>query len=205
MSGKTKTVENLSSQDIQDANRYQKMEQREHVYKRPDTYVGSVEHNTSIVPIFVDKTDENTKDQIRPTKIEYVPALYKIFDEVLVNAVDQHTRLFDEWVNAKTKAKRAKVNTVTKIDVNIDKSAGTIEVINNGKGIDIVYMEEHDMYPPGLIFGVLLTGENYDDEQQKTTGGKNGFGAKLANIFSTEFTIETVDDKETFCRFLLHQ
>ena len=185
----------MSLQDIQDTKRYQKMEQREHVYKRPDTYVGSVEHNTSIVPIFVDKTDENTKDQIRPTKIEYVPALYKIFDEILVNAIDQHTRLFDEWVNAKTKAKRAKVNTVTKIDINIDKSAGTIEVINNGKGIDIVYMEEHDMYPPGLIFGVLLTGENYDDEQKKTTGGKNGFGAKLANIFSTEFTIETVDDK----------
>jgi len=195
MSGKNKTIESMSSQDIQDANRYQKMEQREHVYKRPDTYVGSVEHNTSIVPVFVDKTGENTKDQIRPTKIEYVPALYKIFDEVLVNAIDQHTRLFDEWVNAKTKAKRAKINTVTKIDVNIDKGAGTIEVINNGKGIDIVYMEEHDMYPPGLIFGVLLTGENYDDEQQKTTGGKNGFGAKLANIFSTEFTIETVDDK----------
>jgi DNA topoisomerase-2 len=195
MPANPKTVESMSSQDIKDANRYQKMEQREHVYKRPDTYVGSVEHNTSIVPIFVDKTNENTKDQIRPTKIEYVPALYKIFDEVLVNAVDQHTRLFDEWVNAKTKVKRAKINTVTKIDVNIDKTTGTIEVINNGKGIDIVYMEEHDMYPPGLIFGVLLTGENYDDEQQKTTGGKNGFGAKLANIFSTEFTIETVDDK----------
>lgn len=192
---KTKTIESMSSQDIKDANRYQKMEQREHVYKRPDTYVGSVEHNTNIVPIFVNKTGENTKDQIRPSKIEYVPALYKIFDEVLVNAIDQHTRLFDEWVNAKTKATRAKINTVTKIDVNIDKGAGTIEVINNGKGIDIVYMEEHDMYPPGLIFSVLLTGENYDDEQQKTTGGKNGFGAKLANIFSTEFTIETVDDK----------
>ena len=196
MPGKKSTpAANMTAQDIQDANRYQKMEQREHVYKRPDTYVGSVEHNTSIVPIFVDAANETAKEQIRPTKIEYVPALYKIFDEVLVNAIDQHTRLFDEWVAAKTKAKRAKINTVTKIDVNIDKEAGTIEVINNGKGIDIVYMEEHKMYPPGLIFGVLLTGENYDDEQQKTTGGKNGFGAKLANIFSTEFTIETVDDK----------
>ena len=44
-----------------------------------------------------------------------MPALYKIFDEVLVNAIDQHTRLFDEWVSAKTKAKRAKINTVTKL------------------------------------------------------------------------------------------
>ena len=27
------------------------------------------------------------------------------------------------------------------------------------------------------------------------TGGRNGYGAKLANIFSTEFTIETCDGK----------
>jgi DNA topoisomerase-2 len=198
MPGK-KTTKNtklaMSAQDIEDANRYQKMEQREHVYKRPDTYVGSVEHNSSTVPIYTDGVGENVKDSIRLTKIEYVPALYKIFDEVLVNAIDQHTRLYNEWFDTKTKAKRAKINMVTKIDVNIDKEAGTIEVINNGKGIDIVFMEEHNMYPPGLIFGVLLTGENYDDEQQKTTGGKNGFGAKLANIFSNEFIIETVDDK----------
>ena len=110
MPGKKSTpAANMTAQDIQDANRYQKMEQREHVYKRPDTYVGSVEHNTSIVPIFVDAANETAKEQIRPTKIEYVPALYKIFDEVLVNAIDQHTRLFDEWVSAKTKAKRAKI------------------------------------------------------------------------------------------------
>ena len=61
MPGKKKTTENMSSQDIQDANRYQKMEQREHVYKRPDTYVGSIEHNTDVVPVFVDKSEENDK------------------------------------------------------------------------------------------------------------------------------------------------
>lgn len=27
----------------------------------------------------------------------------------------------------------------------------------------------------------------------QVTGGRNGYGAKLANIFSTEFTIETCD------------
>ena len=184
----------ITSQDMKDANKYSKMDQREHVLHRPDTYVGSIEHNISNVPIFIDGNEPDSKDTIRLTKIEYVPALYKIYDEVLVNAIDQHTRLQNEWVDAKTKAKRAKINTVTKIDININKDEGTIEVINNGKGIDIVYMEEHGLYPPGLIFGVLLTGENYDDTK-KTTGGKNGFGAKLANIYSTEFTIETVDAK----------
>lgn len=43
------------------------------------------------------------------------------------------------------------------------------------------------------ILGHLLTSSNYDDGEEKVTGGRNGFGAKLANIFSTEFRIETGD------------
>merc|ERR1712225_126594 len=42
-----------------------------------------------------------------------------------------------------------------------------------------------------MIFGQLLT--NYDDLEKKVTGGRNGYGAKLANIFSTSFAIETCD------------
>ena len=44
-----------------------------------------------------------------------------------------------------------------------------------------------------MIFGHLLTSSNYNDEEQKTTGGRNGYGAKLCNVFSTEFTLETQD------------
>lgn len=45
-----------------------------------------------------------------------------------------------------------------------------------------------------IIFkGHLLTGSNFDDNEKKTTGGRNGFGAKLANIFSTEFIVECAD------------
>ena len=40
---------------------------------------------------------------------------------------------------------------------------------------------------PQLIFGELLTSSNYDDSKKRTTGGRNGYGAKLANIFSTKF------------------
>ena len=31
----------------------------------------------------------------------------------------------------------------------------------------------------------LRAGSNFDDGMKKTTGGRNGYGAKLANIFST--------------------
>src|SRR5690242_15518684 len=47
-----------------------------------------------------------------------------------------------------------------------------------------------------MIFGHLLTSSNYDDDQQKVTGGRNGYGAKLCNVFSREFTVETVDSKQ---------
>lgn len=44
---------------------------------------------------------------------------------------------------------------------------------------------------PELIFGHLLTSSNYNDNEKKMTGGRNGYGAKLCNIFSTEFIVET--------------
>lgn len=46
-----------------------------------------------------------------------------------------------------------------------------------------------------MIFGHLLTSSNYDDDQEKVTGGRNGYGAKLCNVFSTKFTLETADSK----------
>lgn len=47
------------------------------------------------------------------------------------------------------------------------------------------------MYVPEMIFGTLLTSSNYNDDQRKVTGGRNGYGAKLCNIFSKKFVLET--------------
>ncbi len=57
---------------------------------------------------------------------------------------------------------------------------------------------DEKMYVPSMIFGHLLTSSNYDDSQKKVTGGRNGYGAKLCNIYSTEFTVETVCDNKHF-------
>lgn len=56
-------------------------------------------------------------------------------------------------------------------------------------------MKEYDIYVPELIFGNLLTSSNYDDNMKKVTGGRNGYGAKLANIFSKHYKVETADVK----------
>ncbi|KAJ2762850.1 DNA topoisomerase 2, partial [Coemansia nantahalensis] len=80
-----------------------------------------------------------------------------------------------------------------KIEVTIDKEQGVISILNDGKGIPIEIHREHNAYVPELIFGHLLTSSNYNDNQEKITGGRNGYGAKLCNIFSREFIVETAD------------
>lgn len=83
---------------------------------------------------------------------------------------------------------------------------------NNGKGIPVVIHKEENMYVPTLIFGHLLTSSNYDDEEEKVTGGRNGYGAKLCNIFSHRFTVETATKEykkslkqvSTICRFIIY-
>ena len=112
--------------------------------------------------------------------IEYVPGLYKIFDEILVNAADNFQR--DKRMNC------------IKIEINPEQEM--ISVYNNGKGVPIEIHKEHGCYVPELIFGQLLTSSNYNDDQKKVTGGRNGYGAKLANIFSKKFVIETGDHKK---------
>merc|ERR1719454_1449335 len=79
------------------------------------------------------------------------------------------------------------------IEVNINKSEGWISVLNNGRGVPVQIHKEHKCYVPELIFGQLLTSDNYDDNEKKVTGGRNGYGAKLTNVFSKQFIVETAD------------
>jgi DNA topoisomerase-2 len=60
-------------------------------------------------------------------------------------------------------------------------------------GIPVQIHKEHNIYIPELIFGHLLTSSNFDDNERKVTGGRNGYGAKLANIFSKFFEVEVGD------------
>jgi DNA topoisomerase-2 len=116
------------------------------------------------------------------------PGLVKIFDEVLVNAIDQ-------WSLHPKK--------VTKIDVNVSPD-GDICIENYGVSIPIKKHEKEKgadgspLWIPELIFGHLLTSSNYNDEEQRVTGGRNGYGAKLANVFSSKFWIRISDGKKSY-------
>lgn len=163
--------------------KYQEKELEQHILDTPDTYVGGSDLIEDTLPIL--KEDGKIKHEL----FEYIPALFKIFDEILVNARDQHIRL---------KQNNSKFP-VSNIKIQIDKEEGFISIYNDGEGIDIaehptkVTKDGKPVMIPEMIFGHLLTSTNYEKDEKKIVGGKNGYGAKLTNIFSTIFTVETVD------------
>lgn len=165
--------------------KYRKHELRDHIYNLPDTYAGSAELQSIETFIY----DESSQHMIKKD-IHYVPVLYKCFDEVLVNALDQCTRLKAEAASGKSD-----VRPVKNIRVVVEKDSGFIEVYNDGDGVDIEKHPTYGIYVPEMIFGSLLTSTNYDADEEKVVGGKNGFGAKIANIFSKEFHVETIDHR----------
>jgi DNA topoisomerase-2 len=154
------------------ASAYKKHTHREHILELPDTYIGSIETIDDTRWVYNTETHK-----MEYKNVQFNPGLYKIFDEVLVNARDAMVRS----------------GNVKHIDVTcgLIKDKYTISVKNDGDGIPIEIHKETGVYAPELIFGHLLTSGNYNKEEEKIVGGKNGYGAKLANIFSTQFEIET--------------
>ncbi|XGW14549.1 hypothetical protein V3C99_000671, partial [Haemonchus contortus] len=151
--------------------RYERKSPIEHILLRPDTYVGSTalaEHPDAWV------VSEDGRSCVQ-MPLTYSPALLKIFDEILVNAADNKQRdpAMDE------------------LRVDVDQKGGKISIFNNGRGLPIEIHPIEGIYVPTLIFGNLFTSSNYDDKEVKVVGGRNGYGAKLCNIFSKEFVVET--------------
>lgn len=159
------------------ADKYKKHTHREHILELPDTYIGSVETHEESRWVF---NAESSKMGYR--KVQFNPGFYKLFDEILVNARDALVRSSEK---DKTPVKH--------IDISVKRDAEKliISVENDGDGIPIEEHPTEKVYVPEMIFGHLLTSGNYNKEEEKIVGGKNGYGAKLTNIFSHEFSIET--------------
>jgi DNA topoisomerase-2 len=162
------------------ASQYQKKTDKEHILDNPDTYIGSIENTTDNMYVFKD-------GKIVQECIDYNPALFKLFDEGIVNCRDHVIR------TQMKKTKDPSTDVVTNIHIEIANNR--ITLTNNGDGIDVEKHPTYDIWIPEMIFGHLRTSTNYNKEEQKITGGKNGFGFKLVLIWSTWGMIETVDAK----------
>jgi len=158
---------------------YQQKTDKEHILDNPDTYIGSVENIDSNLWVFDDESNS-----IKLKTIEYIPGLYKLFDEGIVNCRDHVVRMINSPM--------LKKHFVSQIKIDISKD-GVITMFNDGNGIDIAKHPENDLWIPEMIFGHLRTSTNYKKNEKRIVGGKNGFGFKLVLIWSTYGKIETVD------------
>ena len=188
---------------VEDLGKYQKMTDREHILKKPDSYIGTIEPTDTMEYVMdvapaaaldataLDATAAATAAPALLTRrnITYIPGLYKLFDEGMVNMRDHVVRQAQAVADGKPDALP-----VTTLEVEIDPADGTIHMTNDGNGIDVAQHPEHKLWIPEMIFGHLRTSTNYDEnKKEKIVGGKNGFGFKLVLIWSVWGRVETVD------------
>ena len=153
---------------------YKKQTHREHILSLPDTYIGSIE--TADEDVYL---HSETGFELKTIPVN--PGFYKLIDELLVNAHDHVIRL----------RQKKSENPVKKIDVVCD--ATHFEIENDGESIDVAEHPEHKVWIPQMIFGELLTSTNYNKDEKKLVGGKNGYGVKLVNIFAKELKVKIID------------
>ncbi|GFR90059.1 DNA topoisomerase 2 [Elysia marginata] len=133
--------------------------------------------------------------EIRGIRRDHTPALLKIVDEALVNASD-HTK---EHENQPKAADR-----VARISLDFARETGRLVVENDGPGIPVVVHEEasakagHKVYVPEVAFAVFLAGKNMEKPPDSVKGGINGIGAKLINVHSAHFEVETVAGRQVY-------
>ena len=163
----------------------QRLNPFEHALKRPDVYIGSVKTTLTQEWVFDKKTAT-----IKTRRIKYNPGLVRIFVEILSNAID------NKWRSAKAGIP------MKRIEIKLDKETGLISIWNDGADISTqksVYaytdpitqtITQDELYPAELYFGYMLAGTNYDDEEDRKTSGRNGMGAKAANVFSSFFQVD---------------
>jgi len=169
----------MSSSASNLATQYQRKTDKQHILDNPDTYIGSVENVDSQMWVYDDETNK-----IVLRDIEYIPGLYKLFDEGIVNCRDHVIRMIHSPLLDK--------KFVTYIETSIDDD-GTITMTNDGNGIDIAKHPEYNLWIPEMVFGHLRTSTNYNKDEKRIVGGKNGFGFKLVLIWSLYGRVETID------------
>ena len=170
------------SQDL--ASKYQIKSEIQHILDRPGTWVGSITNDLITAPIYY--PSQNKLKIV--DNIPFNQALHKLVDEVFSNSVDEYRR--------SKQAQKDSLFDITTIKVHINQD-GFVEIYDDG-GIPVQKHPTIGEYIPYMIFGMLRTSSNYDDSKDREVVGTNGLGAKIANVFSKQFTVETCDGKNWF-------
>jgi len=168
--------------------KYQRKTDKQHILDNPDTYIGSIENMDNEMWVY-----NNETERIELKTIHCNPGLYKLFDEGIVNCRDHIIRMLQSTSENKKTVSFIKINIISGNEETNNYPQGTIIMENDGNGIDVAKHPEYDVWIPEMIFANLRTSTNYNKEEKRIVGGKNGFGFKLVLIWSSYGSIETVD------------
>lgn len=148
-----------------------------HCLLRPGMYIGSPKEE--IIQSYV--YDNNT---IVQKDVPQIPGLLKLFDEVIMNSIDEAIRT------------NFKYSTKIKVTSNFP----TISIEDNGRGLPIEFDETRKCWTPEIIFTHLKAGNNFKDETKGNVAGQNGVGGSLAAIYSNYFKIETANGQKYYAQ-----
>ena len=157
--------------------KYKSMTEVEHILQKSGMWIGSINKEEKNMYIY----DIDNCKMIFKT-ISYIPAVWKLVDEIISNSVDEF--------------RRPENMGLTNIIVTVDKS-GYITIRDNG-GIPVVKHKEAGMYLPTFLFGNLRTSSNYNNNDDRDVVGTNGVGSSLTNVWSKEFEINTADGTNAY-------
>lgn len=160
--------------------KYQELSEYEHIRRRPGMWVGSIKSEERDIYIYNKQTHK-----LEYNTVTFVPAMLKLVDEIISNAVDEYRRPDNMGLN--------------KIIVNINQEKNIIQIEDNG-GIPVVKHKEAGIYVPEFIFSRLRTSSNYDDTDNRNVVGTNGVGSALTLCFSDLFVVDCADKKNKFHR-----
>jgi len=158
--------------------KYDNVDDITHALMRPGMVLGNIHNEFKDINLYKPSTGK----MVLVKNVPYNAGFMKLFDEIIANAVDVYLD------------KKA-IFPVTQIDVNIDTKNNEITVRDNG-GIVIKRHTKTGLLLPHMIFGLLRSSGNYNEE--RSGAGLNGYGAKLTNIYSTEFNVTTADTHKIY-------
>lgn len=153
--------------------KYKKLTDIEHILLRPGMYISSTKPSISMKWLIED-------DKMVYREVSYISGFLKLYDEILMNSIDE------------SKREGTKLKTI-KVSIKDNK----ISVWDDG-GIEVVKHKEQNMWIPEMIFSETKAGSNFDESDERTWSGMNGIGSVCVNIFSKEFTVSTCDAKNSF-------
>ncbi len=156
---------------------YQVLDEIEHIRKRTGMYAGSVAEQASTEWVYNLETKRMEKQEI-----SYIPALVKIFSEILDNSIDESRRAPE---------------VLDTIRVSFEED-GTITVQDNGRGIPVEVHPQTGQYIAETVFSNLRAGSNFNDDEDAQLIGTNGVGSTITSVLSSYFKIESCDGKRVF-------